>query len=167
MGERGIVHMWIDSAVRLLAPSSSFWTHGWHSSRKVALPEVLNACSGQHVMSGFLLQTAAFHSPPSTAASIHGHSFAPRIHLILLIGSLPGSVLQQGEHHHSVQVCAGKVFRCLHHCSAPIAEDSVLTIRLFAHSQAQLVCLLYSFQGPWLSCAAKEPSESAWQILSL
>lgn len=71
--------------------------------------------------------------------------------------NLPGSISQEGGQYQSAQFC--KPFRCLHHCSAPIPEDSVLTTGLFAHSQAQLACLLYSFQCPWLSCAAKEPSE--------
>ena len=51
MGERGIARMWVDSDVRLLAPSSSIWIHGWHNCKNEIFPECPNTCSGQHVVS--------------------------------------------------------------------------------------------------------------------
>ena len=43
----------------------------------------------------------------------------------------------------------------------------MLTIGLFTDSQVQFACLLYPFQRPWLSCAAKELCETTWKILLL
>ena len=51
-GELGIALMWVDSAVRLSAPSRSARTPGWHSCMKAASPQTRSACNSHRAMSG-------------------------------------------------------------------------------------------------------------------
>lgn len=158
MGGRGIVRKWVDSAVRL-PPPSSIRTHGWHSCMNEGFPESLNTCSSQHVMSGNLLCREGFMTCVQQAFTVK--TLLPMKQLLLVMGTLPGFVLEVRGQHQGLQSC--EPFRCLHHCFGPVPEEVVLIIRLRDYSQVQLACLLYPLQCPFPSCAAKRPSGLAWQ----
>ena len=138
--------MWVDRAVRLLAPSSSFRTHGRHSSSKAALPEVISAYSCQHVMSRVLLNAGARHNPPFS------HVVKEMLQAFTVTALPSGTTFKRAFCLRQVamlcftmggQYQRGQSCQPLHNSSGLIAQDVVPT-----HSQVQSACLLYPFQCP-------------------